>query len=79
MRVFSFLRMAPAVNPKTDQFSKDRLNAHAQGGGKKVYTYKLFYPSSGKLSINFELRTLGTALAVVSKKIVSQLSRRSST
>ena len=78
MRVFSFLRMAAATHPMTDQFSKDRLNGHAQRG-KKVYTYKLFYPSSGKLSINFELRTLGTALAVVSKKIVSQLSLRRST
>ncbi|WP_290137479.1 hypothetical protein, partial [Turicimonas muris] len=54
LRVFSFLRMAAATHPMTDQFSKDRLNGHTQRG-KKVYTYKLFYPSSGKLSINFDL------------------------
>ncbi|WP_303045525.1 hypothetical protein, partial [Turicimonas muris] len=51
LRVFSSLRMAPAVNPKTDQTSKDRLKGGKRG--KKVYLNKLFHPSARKLSNNF--------------------------
>ncbi len=70
--------MAPAVNPKTDQTSKDRLKRRKEG--KKVYLNKLFHLCFTKVVHQFfEANALGTALAVVSKKIVSQLHGEDST